>query len=223
MVFGRNPPAPKNMVQGSSIDIADFMKGMQKKDKSPAEEPSPTEADSQPPTTDDVASTFDFADAADFTMAPSTDPTSAFDFIKGAETHPSPPQETSRPPPPKVQPAHNPGGSTAADIMRQGQPAGTPQKAKPKQSLFGKARPKGAAAFMRKLNEASPGPSALDQMLAIVQTAGYRPESAPVMQVAPGRSHRGPPATSQTTETDPQDIRQYCQQYPLAFPDPDFA
>jgi hypothetical protein len=284
IVFGRNPPAPKHMVQSSSVDITDFMKGMQKKETRPPNEPdssfdlpdSPNAADSRPPTADDssaldVASAFDFADAADSTAAPSTDPTSAFDFdfanaanstaapstdptsafnfadaadstaapstdptsafdfIKGEEAHPPP--EKSRPPP-NAPPTRVSGGSTAGDIMRQRQPAATPQKAKPKQSLFGKARPKGAAAFMRKPNDAPPahepprGPSALDQMLAIVQTAGYRPESAPVMQVTPRRAPlglSGPPLTSQTTEIEPQDIRQYRQQYPLAFPDPDFA
>jgi hypothetical protein len=306
MVFGRNPPAPKRMVQSSSIDISDFMKGMEKKDKRPAEEPSPADeesafdlpsspnppgpegtsafdfanaADSRPATSDessafdfanaaepassraDDTSVFDFANAADSPAAPSTDPTSAFDFINSAESRPQPapaptssPPEKATPPPPKIAPdlaVKSPpevlpkragrvsrvegGGSTAADIMRQDPAPGSPQKAKPKQSLFGRPRPKGAAAFMRKPNDARPappmhkpplGPSALDQMLAIVHTAGYRPESAPVMQVAPGRAQLAPygqPAPGQTTETDPQDVRQYYQQYPLAFPGPDFA
>jgi hypothetical protein len=115
--------------------------------------------------------------------------------------------------------------------MRQATPA-PPPKAK-KQSLFGKKeRPRGAAAFMKKPGQAAPaaaaapepgGPSALDQMLAIVHTARERPVSAPVRQNPPAGIQLGLYDNPSRREIDVQDFPEFRQQYPLAFPDPDYA
>jgi hypothetical protein len=108
--------------------------------------------------------------------------------------------------------------------MRQAPPGPAP-KAK-KQSLFGrKERPRGAAAFMKKPGQAAPaaaapepgGPSALDQMLAIVHTARDRPVSAPAA------IQLGQYDDPSRRDTDVQDLPGFRQQYPLAFPDRDYA
>ena len=127
------------------------------------------------------------------------------------------PQHQQSPPPPKFD---APAGSTAMDIIRQGQ--GQPAPAKKKQALFQK---KGASRFAKKPGAPASG-NVLDQMLDF-SSAHARPMTAPVVQNAPANSQMGyfglerQQMQQQQYQPPQQQHLSYRQQYPLAYPEPE--
>lgn len=195
--FGRKqvaqeaPAGPRETHTG--MGLSEFMKGFDKKEEQPV----------------------DFSGEDSKNLAPpSTDDSSSFDFMKGesdpevpeaeAPVEPSPvtieakPEvEVKRNPVPIAKPTEkkvdfsNASGSTAMEIMSQGQQDGgaAPAAGSKKQRLFQKK--KGASRFAKKPGAPKQGGNMIDQMLDFSQEARYRPVSAPVMQGGPAAAQVG--------------------------------